>query len=169
MTTTFEERNIKLNKNLEEQRHSDFLQYYVQHVENKLAIYIISRDEDQLWTNNNTESMNHRLKLKLNWEPRKTDKLVEKIFKLVTVEMVDLGRSLYGTGNFYLNTRFSKFKITKLSWAAKTEEEKQQLFSKFLASTASVSGLTSSDGKYTVHKDLKVAKKPNQRTRCRST
>ncbi|KAL3860003.1 hypothetical protein ACJMK2_010179 [Sinanodonta woodiana] len=86
--------------------------------------------------------MNHRLKVKLNWEPRKTDEMVEKIFKLVKVEM-----------------------ITKLSWTAKTEEEKQQLFSKFLsASTASVSELTCSDGKYTVHKDPKVVKKPNQRT-----
>ncbi|KAL3856906.1 hypothetical protein ACJMK2_011612 [Sinanodonta woodiana] len=144
-SATFEERNFKLKNNLEEQRHSDFLQYYVRHVENKLVNYIISSDEDQLWTNNNTESMNHRLKVKLNWEPRKTDELVEKIFKLVKVEMVD-------------------------HYTGRTEEEKQQLFSKFLsASTACVSGLTSSDGKYTVHKDPKVAKKLNQRTRCRST
>jgi hypothetical protein len=82
-SATFDERNIKFKNNLEEQRHSDFLQYYVRHVEDKLANYVISSDEEKLWTNNNTESMNHRLKVKLNWEPRKTDELVEKIFELV--------------------------------------------------------------------------------------
>ncbi|KAL3862468.1 hypothetical protein ACJMK2_008432 [Sinanodonta woodiana] len=64
-SATCEERNIKQN-NFEEQRRSDFLQYSVRHVENKLAKYIISSGEDQLWTSNNTESMNHRLNVKLN-------------------------------------------------------------------------------------------------------
>ncbi|KAL3831811.1 hypothetical protein ACJMK2_023514 [Sinanodonta woodiana] len=45
-----------------------FLQYYVRHAKNNLANYIMSSKKDQLWTNNNTESKNHRLKVKLNWE-----------------------------------------------------------------------------------------------------
>ncbi|KAL3847779.1 hypothetical protein ACJMK2_018673 [Sinanodonta woodiana] len=70
----FKERNIKLKNNLEEQRHGDFLQYYIRHVEQELAYYIISSGEDQHWTNNSTESMNHRFKVKLDREPRRRKK-----------------------------------------------------------------------------------------------
>ncbi|KAL3884858.1 hypothetical protein ACJMK2_024959 [Sinanodonta woodiana] len=88
--------------------------------------------------------MNHILKVKLYWKPRKTDELI-----------LALRRALY----------WMKFKITKLSCTSKTVEVTQQLFSKSQsASTTGISGLTSSEGKYTAHKDTRVAKKPNQRT-----
>ncbi|KAL3889803.1 hypothetical protein ACJMK2_002131 [Sinanodonta woodiana] len=101
--------------------------------------------------------MNHRLKIKLNHEPRKMYELIEKTLELVEVEMVNLRRALNETCNFYLSMRFFKFKITKLSWTLKIKQEKQQLFITFLwENTTSVSGLTSLEEKYAVHKGSSI-------------
>ena len=56
----FSERNAAMKQKFV-QDHQDFLEYYEKYVEAKNADHCID-DNDSLWTNNNTESMNHRLK-----------------------------------------------------------------------------------------------------------
>lgn len=92
-SATFDERNFLLKETLKAKKHDDFIEYYERYVENKISNHVVAGD-DQLWTNNNTESMNNRLKVLLGWEPRKTDELIEKMYELIKTQMVDLRRSL---------------------------------------------------------------------------
>ena len=97
--------------------------------------------------------------------------LIEKIYELIKVQIVDLRRSLYGTGNYVINTKFSRFKINKMSWNSKSVEDKDLFFMTFMKKSQLkfTTANTSSDGIYTVSKEPKLAKKPNQKTRCRAT
>jgi transposase-like protein len=164
----FDERNNAFKQELIQNKHDDFLEYYEKHVQEKISEHVVNQT-DQLWTNNNTESINHRLKVLLQWKPRKTNELIDKLYDLVKMQTVDMRRALYGTGNFVLNHRFQKFKLTKIAWSSKSENEKSALLNKFLASglNAVQTSLTSRDGKYSVNKVPRLATKPHQRTRCR--
>ncbi|KAL3882696.1 hypothetical protein ACJMK2_029009 [Sinanodonta woodiana] len=115
--------------------------------------------------------MNNRLKVLLNWQPRKTNKLIEKIYELIKVQLTDIRRSLYGTGNYMLNAKFSRSKINKLSWSSKSEEEKHDIFMTFMMKShlKFTTAVTSLDGMYTVLNAQNWQEKPNQKTRCRAT
>ena len=106
--------------------------------------------------------MNLWLKVLLNWQPRKIDELIDKLYELDKLQMVDIRRSLCGSGNYIMSNTYSKTKVTKLQWNSKSEEDKNKLFQKFLStgmSTVPVS-VISTDGTYTVNKFPKLAKKP---------
>ena len=161
-------KNLDLKETLKSRNHNDFVLYYEQYVQKKIRDHVISNG-DKLWTNNNTESMNHRLKVLIGWEPRKIDELVEKLHALVKLQLVDFRRAIYGTGNFILNGRYAKYKITKHSWISKKEEDKEKLLKKVLSAVnKEEKAVTSKDGRYTVFKKPNLAKKPNQRKRCRA-
>ena len=166
----FDERNNKLKETFKLKQHDDFLKYYENFVQEKIESHVVAKSDD-LWTNNITESINHRLKVWLSWEPKKTDKLIQKLYELIKVQLVDMRWALYGTGNFSLRGPFQKLKITKLVWSMKSEEEKYKLFYKFLKAgkhlTDNNNVVTSNDGTYSVRKVPRLAKKPNQKTRCR--
>ena len=166
----FSERNEAMKQKLR-QDHQDFLEYYEKYVEAKIADHCID-DNDSLWTNNNTESMNHRLKQAIKWNPKKTDDLVEQLYNVVRVQMTDLRRALYGTGNFSLAPRLGKHKLAVAVWHAKSEDDKHACLQKFLKLNTrekKAETVTSVDGQYTVRSTQNVAKKPNQKTRVRST
>ena len=65
------------------------------------------------WTNNNCESINHILKISTDWRPRKLPDLVDRLHTSVTLQMLDLRRSLYDSGNYILTSKFLKFKIPR--------------------------------------------------------
>ena len=127
--------------------------------------------EDKLWTNNNTESMNNRLKVACHWKPLKCDELVFKLEEIINTQMVDLRRALYDKGNFSVNTRYAKYKLSHASWSAKSPEEKSDYFKKFLNARKNVqtARVTSSCGKFTIPRPQTLARKPHQRTRCKAT
>ena len=52
------------------------------------------------WTNNNAESVNHILKLDLDWKPRNLYDLTNKLYETVPSQYVDLQRALYDRGNY---------------------------------------------------------------------
>ncbi|WAR29273.1 hypothetical protein MAR_002841, partial [Mya arenaria] len=144
----FDEKNTEFKSTLHVKKHDDFAKYYEKYVEKKILDHVVSTD-DQLWTNNNTESINNRRK----------------------VQLVDLRRALYGSGNFILNTRYAKRKTSKLCWTSKSEDDKRKMLRKLLtaSSTKNENSVQSTDCKYTVFKNPNLAKKPIQRTRCRAT
>ncbi|KAH3713351.1 hypothetical protein DPMN_073141 [Dreissena polymorpha] len=69
-----------------------------------------------MWTNNNTERMNNRLKEKIDWQPKATDQLVDHLHDHVKVQMVDLRRSLFSSGNFIIIPKYAHMKESRLVW-----------------------------------------------------
>ena len=57
-------------------------------------------DAEKLWTNNNSESANHILKIDLDWKPRSLCDLTQKIYETVEGQYGDIKRALYGEGKF---------------------------------------------------------------------
>ena len=51
------------------------------------------------WKNNYCESMNHVIKLSANWKTMKLPDLVQRLYKIVKLQLVDCKRALYGHGN----------------------------------------------------------------------
>ncbi|XP_052219033.1 uncharacterized protein LOC127836436 [Dreissena polymorpha] len=167
----FDERNEKLKTSLREKGHEDFIAYYERYVQSKIADYCVN-DQDQLWTNNNTESINNRLKVATDWKPKKTDELVQHLHDTVRVQHVDVKRALYGTGNYTLSAKYARFRLVEGVWRSKSDSEKKTYQMKFLNATSKVevpSKIVSSDGTYTIGKTPAVAKKPGQKTRAKAT
>ena len=74
------------------------------------------------WTNNAAESMNHLLKLSIDWHPRRLPELVDRLYKVTSVQMSDLRRALYGHGNYTLTAPYNKFSLPHTSWQSKSPE-----------------------------------------------
>lgn len=136
----------------------------------KIQNHVIS-PESKLWTNNNCESINHRLKVATNWAPMKTDLLVEKMYELVRLQITDMRRAIHGAGNFMLNEPYSSFRQTEQSWASQSEEQKHQVFLKLLKADKPAvvpKQVISSDGTYRLPRQPGLARKPSNKTRHRT-
>ena len=90
------------------------------------------KDSGKLWTNNNSETMNHVLKMAVDWKPKATPELVDKIYDVVNLQFLDMKRVLYGNGNYRIAPKFSAYVIPKLTWRQKSNEQKRMLFKNFL-------------------------------------
>ena len=121
------------------------------------------------WKNNSCESMNHILKLACNWRSQKQPELVDIIFKIVRLQYADIKRAIYGMGNYELTPWMEKLKVSQVHWSAKSEEDKEQHFQKFLkGATKKKRTTTDSSGKLSVPTVPRTAKKPGQRKRVKS-
>ena len=82
----------------------------------------------------------------------KTDELIEKMYGILRVQLVDMPRAMYESGIFSLNHKYKTFKMNEAVWRSKTEEEKKTVFEKFLKPgvTKMPETVVSTDGKYEV-------------------
>ena len=87
---------------------------------------------NSLWTNNNSESLNNRLKQVADWKQYKLPDLIEKISVVSKMQLMDLRRALHGVGNFVLADKSKKHLVDTEVWQGKTVHEKDSLFLKFL-------------------------------------
>jgi hypothetical protein len=76
--------------------------------------------------------MNHVLKMAVDWKPKATPELVDKIYDAVNLQFLDMKRALYGNGNYRIAPKFSAYVIPKLTWQQKSNEQKRMLFKNFL-------------------------------------
>lgn len=169
---TFAARNLELNDMLE--KYPLFSKYY-ETQRSKIYDYIClprqKLDDDKvcgLWTNNNCESMNNILKLSIDWKPQKLPDLVNKVTRVAQLQMLDLRRSLYGTGNYILKRKYKRYMVDRSSWMAKNDNEKAKLFQNFLYRKKSLQKdkIVARNGGYSVpFKTKGIAKKPGQRKR----
>ena len=123
------------------------------------------------WTNNNSESMNHVIKQKIQWKPCNLVELIENLHELVKQQYKEARRALVGYGKYELCTEFSQFKLTPSKWVLLTTREREKIFLNFLSSKKPWSGKffsISNDGKKKVIFPKHKGKKPGQRKRCRS-
>ena len=84
------------------------------------------------WTSNNVESINHVLKMAVDWKPQALVDLVSKLYDVVRDQYQDVKRALIGRGNFKLSPSFAHHRIDKAVWLSKTPSERESLFQKFL-------------------------------------
>lgn len=116
------------------------------------------------WKNNSCESMNHILKVACDWKVQKIPDLEEKLYKIIQLQYADVRRALYGIGNYVVPPWMPEFKISQANWAAKTKAEKETWFIKFLKGAPKAEkAVKSTNGRLTIPKTQKTAKKPGQR------
>jgi hypothetical protein len=149
--------------------------YFMQHIQENLIHHVIQPLNDaivqELWTNNNTESMNNRMKMQCDWKTQKMPSLINALEKITSAQMRDLRRSLYGFGNFKLLANYCQFRISLQAWTTKNSKGKETLFQKFLkAKKLKDQHLEHSkfDEDFKIPKTNRFAKKPNQRRRPRA-
>ena len=151
-----------------------FLPYFVRLTKSLLEFVFLPSKKNNCvpidWKNNSCESMNHILKLSCNWKVQKMTDLVEKIFKIVKLQYADMKRALYGMGNFQIAPWMAACKVSQTNWAAKSEEEKDKLFQKFLKGVPKKEKKVKSTdgGRLEIPTTQKVARKPGQRKRIKS-
>ena len=85
------------------------------------------------WNNNNCESINNVLKIRLDWKPARVSDLVDHLQELVHLQDSDIRRALSGQGNYPLATAFSRHCILFTRWTSMTEQTCDALFSAFMA------------------------------------
>ena len=120
-----------------------------------------------LWTNNNSESLNHTLKEATQWRSLKLLDLVKKIEGLCMHQYAEAERAICGKGEFMLGPGFEKFLVQHVKWHNMPRQSKEKKLRKFLKTPMLVdSGLIqSTDGETTSVVPTSKGKKPGQRKR----
>ena len=148
-------------------------QHFRRHVEPALRTFVFEPRQQhpwvsRRWNNNAAESINHLLKLSIEWHPRRLPELVDRLYKVVSLQMTDLRRALYSHGNYTLAEPFMRFQTPHTDWQGKTSDDKQSLLEEFLAFTPTgkcAKTVTSSNGVVTMPATPRIARKPGQRKR----
>lgn len=87
----------------------------------------------ELWTNNNSESMNNRLKESIDWKPHKLPDLINKINEVSAFQFNDLRRSIHGSGNYILEDTFKNHHVSPDKWVKMSQTEKRRRTWKLLS------------------------------------
>jgi len=161
--------------------HPEFIGYF-DNLTEKLRKYVVGPALDEKvpirWTNNNAESLNHTIKQSLTqWRLLPLPDLVEELEREEQLQTKLLELAFTKRGDLCLTKTMRRFECHPAAWDAKTEEEKRKRLTKFVRADISVpiprapkQTLTSTDGDLTINGPrAKVAKKPGQVTRPRST
>ena len=126
---------------------------------------------DLHWTNNNCESINHILKLKINWTPQSIPELIDNLHQIVQSHYCDVERAIIRRGNFRLAKGFEKFQKPRNEWRSKSQEQKDRHLKKFYKMPMLVDPKqtnVSSDGNLWIYSAPGGGKKKGQRKRKRN-
>ena len=111
--------------------------------------------------------MNHRFKIATDWKPQYLHELINSIHDIVRLHFADLKRAL---GNHELQTEFKHFYIPQTNWVAKSSDEKDKLFQRFLKNKQfSSADIQSTADRLTIPNVKRLARKPGQRQRPKTT
>ena len=121
------------------------------------------------WTNNGCESLNHCIKLAINWKPRRVYELVFILADLVQKQKEDMKASFTGLGDLRLMPhRHKECYRNAETWEKMSPEEQEKVFEKLVKPPAKKSSkVTSADGSLTLN-DQSIKKKLGQRVRARA-
>lgn len=101
-TFEFEEISWKIISTTE---NSKCIVYFTHHYKPRIELFVYRpccrTKKTKLWTSSNTESINHMMKIVVNWKLQTTD-FVEKLFSIIRLQFIDTRRALYSTGSFRL-------------------------------------------------------------------
>ena len=171
----FEERAIAIREATS--RNKKFNDYFLKQLKPTIRDFVYKprmgqKDRGNLWTNNNTESVNNVIKTTVQWRTNRAADLIMKLHDITFLQFEDLKRALYGMGNYYLATNYKHYRIPRQNYGGKGTDEKKKIFMNFLKDkkrSVQTERVTSTNGKFSVpRKSCKVARKPGQRRRPRS-
>jgi len=96
-------------------------QHFTRHVEPAVRAYVLEPSQrhgwlQRRWTNNACESVNHMLKLSIDWRPRRLPELVECLHKVADTQISDMRRALYVHGNYTVTDTYQRFVIAHYAW-----------------------------------------------------
>ena len=154
-TVDFETKSENLKTFLDE-KHQRFEQYFSKHLKDRLQQYVVEpcmvEPTKRNWTNNNAESINNILKLSVDWKPQGVKEMIEKIYKVTELHFLDYRSALHDDGNYRLTKAESSQRVREALWRCKSDDEKKELFLKFLKGTKSRKRkyIESRDGKFSV-------------------
>ena len=116
------------------------------------------------WTNNNSESANHKLKASMDWKLSDLPKFVRDLFTIVKGEQIERARAIRGMGNFRLHELFCHHAVDVDRWVALTQEQRNNKEMKFLKEKVKTNPnlVFSSNGKRTAVKSKTAGRKPHQ-------
>lgn len=117
------------------------------------------------WTNNACESLNHILKLSVQWRPHKLPDLIEKLHKVVDAQYVEADRALLGYGDFVLRPEYAQHRVTPQEWKRMTMAQKAKAQDHCFRLPSCANNITSTDGTLTVNGAPSRGRKPHQRKR----
>ena len=122
------------------------------------------------WTNNNSESINHILKMKIDWRPQAIPRLIDYIHEVVQGHYTDVERAIMGRGEYRLYKDIEEYFVQPAVWCSKSDEQRRRHLDKFqmaLQTTQSIS--TSSNGDIIVLTSGARGKKIGQKKREKAT
>ena len=80
------------------------------------------------WTNNNTESANHVLKVATHWKSKSLPDLINILENVVKNQERDMRRAIIGQGNFRLAASMQHHQLTPSQWSALSIDKKIKKF-----------------------------------------
>ena len=107
-----------------------FLVYF-----NKIILPLIELNsigtDDNTWTNNNCESINHVLKTLTQWKQQSIPDLIKLIHDHIQAQYKDLERAIVGRGNYSLSDKYAHYYCKPEIWCRKSEEDRKKLLKQF--------------------------------------
>ena len=83
-----------------------FLAYFSKRIRPRVELNSIGTD-DNTWTNNNCESINHILKTLTQWKQQSIPDLIKLIHDHVQAQYKDLERAIVGRGKYSLSDKYA--------------------------------------------------------------
>ena len=112
-------------------------------------------------------NLNNILKISVDWRSKDTEELILKLFSVSELHFMDYRSALHDSGNYELVPEEKSYRVPDKVWRCKSEEEKKDIFAKFLSDSRrkqKAKYVTSKDGKFSVVNTAKgIARKPGQR------
>lgn len=118
------------------EKYTFFNSYWEKHLKQKILKHVNeplrNRKITSLWTNNNSESINNRMKQAADWKQHKLPELTDKLTNIINIQHLDLRRSIQGKGNFQIEEHLQHLIIDHDTWCTLTNTQKEEKFQKFL-------------------------------------
>ncbi|GFR99689.1 hypothetical protein ElyMa_004535000 [Elysia marginata] len=130
----FEERLNNIQTTINDQN-AAYLQHFTSRVlpilQQNLDTMLTRTEASHDWTNNNCESMNHILKMKIDWRPQAIPQLIDFIHEIVKGHYTDIERAIMGRGEYRLHEDFKEYFVQPAVWCTKTDEQRRRHMEKF--------------------------------------
>jgi len=117
------------------------------------------------WTNNSCDTLNHILKLSIQWRPNKLPDLIQKLQTVVNAQYIESDRALLGYGNYVLRPEYACHRLTPNDWSRKTAAQKAKTLDQCFRLPTRTNAMTSTHGMLTVNAPSNKGRKPHQRKR----
>ncbi|GFR90897.1 hypothetical protein ElyMa_006162000 [Elysia marginata] len=146
----FEERLTNIQTTINDQAPA-YLQHFTCRVlpilQQNLDTMLTRTEASHDWTNNNCESMNHILKMKIDRRSQAIPQLIDSIHEIVKGHYTDVDRAIMGLGVYRLHEDFKEYFVQPAVWCTKIDEQRRRHMEKFeRALKIKRSMATSSDG-----------------------